>query len=89
MREEISHGPSSWIVWLESRRVRTMTDEEALAHKKNVCAAHRASATRLMNQADTLIAATPMEADDVALLQTTLSTKLKELTPEAQLEDKI
>ena len=76
-----------------------MTDEEALARKKNVRGAHRASATRLMNQADTLLAATPMDADDVALLQTTLSAKLKtleilnaeieELTPEAQLEDEI
>ena len=73
-----------------------MTDEEALARKKNVRGAHRASATRLMNQADTLLAATPMDAD---VLQTTLSAKLKtletlnaeieELTPEAQLEDEI
>lgn len=73
--------------------------EETLACKKIVRAAHRASATRLMNQAELLIGADPMNPDDLTLLQTNLSTKLTtfgdlngeivELNPEAQLEDEI
>ena len=73
-----------------------MSSEEALARKKKVRAAHRSSATRLMGQADALIGISPIDADELALLQTNLSTKLTtletlnteivELTPEAQLE---
>lgn len=74
-----------------------MSSEEALARKKKVRAAYRSSATRLMGQADALIGTTPIDADELALLQTNLSTKLTtletlnteivELTPEAQLEE--
>lgn len=77
----------------------TSTPEEDLARKKNVRAAHRASATRLMNQADSLIGASPLNTDELTLLQTSLSAKLKtletlnaeivDLTPEAQLEEEI
>lgn len=76
-----------------------MAAEEALARKKKVRAAHRTSATRLMGLADALIEATPMNADELALLQTNLTTKLTmlqafnaeivELTPETQLEEEI
>ena len=69
--------------------------EEALARKNSVRAAYRSSATRLMN----LIGATLIDADELVLLQTNLSTKLTrletlntdivELTPEAQLEEEI
>ena len=75
-----------------------MSDEEALARKK-IRAAHRSSATRLMGQAEALLAATPIDADERALLQTNLSSKyttlealneeILNLTPEAQLEEKI
>lgn len=77
----------------------TTTTEEALARKKKVRAAHRASATGLMNQADVLIGADPIDADDLILVQTNLSTKLKtlealnaeivDLTPEAQVDEEI
>lgn len=77
----------------------TSTPEEALTRKKSVRAAHRSSATRLMNQADALIGATPTNADELALLQANLSTKLTtlealnvdivDLTPAAQLEEEI
>ena len=75
-----------------------MTSGE-LMRKKKVRAAHRTSATRLLGQADALIDTTPINADELALLQTNLSTKLttletlnkeiEELIPEDQLEDKI
>ena len=74
-----------------------MTSEE-LARKK-VCAAHRTSATRLLGQADALVDTTPVNADELMLLQTNLSTKLTtletlnkeivELVPEDQLEEEI
>ena len=74
------------------------TPEEALACKKNVRAAHR-SATRLINQAGSLLEATPRDVNELALLQTSLSAKLTKLealngevaefTPEAQLEDEV
>ena len=54
-----------------------MTSEESA--RKKVCAAHRTSATRLMGQADALIETTPIYADELALLQTNLSTKLTTL----------
>ena len=73
--------------------------EEALARKKKIRAAHRSSATRLMGQAGALIEATPINADELALMQTNLSGKLTtleaanaeivELTPEPQLEEEI
>lgn len=73
--------------------------EEDLARRKSVRTAHKASATRLMNQADALIGATPINTDELALLQTTLSNKhtkletlnaaIVELTPEVQLEEEI
>jgi len=76
-----------------------MSSEETLARKKKIRAAHRTSATRLMGQAGALIEATPVNADELTLLQTNLSTKLTtlealnseivELTPEGQLEDEI
>ena len=49
--------------------------EEAFARKKNVRAAHRASATRLSNQAEALMGTTPVNADELNLLQTNLSKK--------------
>ena len=74
-----------------------MSSEETLARKKKIRAAHRTSATRLMGQAGALIEATPVNADELTLLQTNLSTKLTtlealnaeivELTPEGQLEE--
>ena len=73
--------------------------EEALARKKKIRAAHRSSATRLMGQAGALIEATPINADELALMETNLSGKLTtleaanaeivELTPEPQLEEEI
>lgn len=75
-----------------------MTSEE-LARKKKVRAAHQTSATRLMGQAETLIGTTPINHDELALVQTNLSAKLTtldtlnseivELTPGDQLEDEI
>ena len=76
-----------------------MSSEEALARKKKIRGAHRTSATRLMGQAGALIEGTPVNADELTLLQTNLSTKLMtlealkteivELTPEGQLEEEI
>ena len=75
-----------------------MTSED-LAHKKKVRAAHKTSATRLMGQADALIETTTINADELTLLQTNLSSKLTtlealdaaivELTPKDQLEEEI
>ena len=77
-------------------RIMMSTSEGALAHKTNVCAAHRSSATRLMNQADSQMEATLINTDELALLQTNLSAQLMtleilivELIPEAQLEQEI
>ena len=73
--------------------------EDALGRQRKVRGAHRASATRLMGQAETLKTATPVDLDEVVLIQTSLSSKLKtlgeldaaliELTPEEQLEEEI
>ena len=56
-----------------------LSSEETLARKKKIRAAHRTSATRLMGQAGALIEATPVNADELTLLQTNLSTKLTTL----------
>ena len=45
-----------------------MASEEALARKKNIHAAHRSSATRLMGLVETLMEATPTNADELTLL---------------------
>ena len=76
-----------------------MSAEEALVRRKKVRAAHRSSATRLMGQVGALIETTPVDTDELVLLQTNLSTKLMtlealnteivELTPEAQPEEEI
>ena len=62
------------------------TDEEALARKKKVRGAHRASATRLMGQAEALMAERPVKIDELSLRQTSLSKKAKIL---ATLDDEI
>ena len=74
-----------------------MTSEEL--ERKKVRAAHTTSATWFMGQADALIETTTINADELALLQTNLSTKLTmletlnaaivELTPEDQLKEEI
>ena len=56
-----------------------MSNAEALARKRKVRGAHRSSATRLMSQADALIAATTVNADELSLLQDNLSKKLTTL----------
>ena len=75
-----------------------MSAEEELTRKTRVCAAHRAGATRLINQARDLLGS-ELDADELTLLQTNLSSKSKtlealnaqivELTPDDQLEDEI
>ena len=75
-----------------------MTAEE-LSRKRMVRGAHRSSAVRLMGQADTRIGATPIDVDELTLLQASLSSKLTVLealdteivvlTPEDQLEEEI
>ena len=75
------------------------TREENLVRKKSVRAAHRSSTTRLLNQADAVLGAEPLNADELVLLQTNLTAKIKtlealnveivELTPEDQLENEI
>ena len=47
---------------------------ENLTRKKNVRAAHRASATRIMNQTTTALVATPVNLDDLELLKTGLTS---------------
>ena len=76
-----------------------MSMEEDLMCKKKVRAAHRTSTTRVMGQVDTLIKASPVNVDELTLLQTNLSTKLTtrealnveivELISEDQLEEEI
>ena len=71
------------------------TREEELVRKKSVRAAHRSSTTKLLNQADAVLGAEPLDADELVLLQTNLTTKIKtlealnveivELTPKDQL----
>ena len=73
--------------------------EEALAHKKKVHAGHRSSATRLAGQFEALIVNPVTNTDELALLQTSLfskltvlamlDTKIIEVTPEEQLEQEI
>ncbi len=73
--------------------------EEDLARKKSVRAAHRSSTTRLLNQADAVLEAETLDAEELVLLQTNLTAKIKtlealniemvELTPEEQLETEI
>ena len=75
------------------------TREEDLVQKKSVRAAHRSSTTRLLNLADAVLRAEPLDADELVLLQTNLTMKIKtlealnveivELTPEDQLENEI
>ena len=73
--------------------------EVALERKRKLCGAHRASATRLVGQAEALIAETSIDGNELALLQTSLSSKftmlealnkeIVELTPEDQLEEEV
>ena len=73
--------------------------EVVLTHKKNVRKAHRASATRLMNQAERVLTTSPVDTDGLAVAQTGLTMKLTklesldseilELTPEDQMEDEV
>ena len=72
---------------------------EELARKKSVRAAHRAGATRMVNQLGDLLGADIVDFDELTLLQANLSTKSKtlealdaqivDLTPDAQLEEEI
>ena len=73
--------------------------EVALGRKRKLRGAHRSSATRLVSQAEALIAETSIDGDELALLQTSLSSKfttlealnkeIVELTPEDQLEEEV
>ena len=68
---------------------------EALPRKKRIRAGHRASATRLLNQIDAILADTHPDGDRLALLKLSLKEKLEtlklldseivELTPEEEL----
>ena len=51
--------------------------EEDIARKKSVRAAHRSSTTRLMNQADALLEAEPLDKDELVLIKTNLTAKIK------------
>ena len=72
---------------------------EELPRKKSIRAAHRAGATRMVNQIGDLLGAETVEFDELTLLQTNLSTKseilealdaqIVDLTPDAELEDEI
>ena len=76
-----------------------MSAEEELTRRKNLRAAHRAGATRLMNRAGDLLGADPLDLDELTLLRTNLLAKSKtledmdtqvvELTPDGQLEEEI
>ena len=94
VEKEVYYCTLQLIVPIEAHPVKsTMSSEEALACRKKVRAAHRSA------QACALIEATPVDTDELALLQTNLSTKLTtlealnteivELTPEAQPEEEI
>ena len=54
-----------------------MTEE--LPRKKSVRAAHRAGATRMMNQVGDLLGEETLDVDELTLLQTNLSSKSKTL----------
>ena len=72
---------------------------EELPRKKSIRAAHRAGATRMVNQVGDLLGAETVEFDEPTHLQTNLSTKsetlealdaqIVDLTPDAELEDEI
>ena len=72
---------------------------EELPRKKSIRAAHRAGATRMVNQVGDLLGAETVEFDELTLFQTNLSTKsetlealdaqIVDLTPDAELEDEI
>lgn len=76
-----------------------MTEAEALPRKRRIRAGHRASATRILGQAATALAETPLDPDRLSLLKLTLDEKLEtlksldveiiELTPEEALEEEI
>ena len=76
-----------------------MTDEALLARKKRSRAGHRASATRLLDQATTALGADPLDTDQLSLLKRMLDEKretLKELdsemadlVPDDELENEI
>lgn len=73
--------------------------KEALPRKKKIRAGHRASATRLLNQVDGALAATPTDNDKLAQLKLSLHEKLDtlkqldsevvDLTPEEGLDEEI
>ena len=73
--------------------------KESLLRKKKICAGHRASATRLLNQIDTALTAPATDSDKLSQLKLSLHKKLEtlklldseivELTPEEGLEDEI
>ena len=72
-----------------------MATPEALPRKKKIRAGHRASATRLLNQIDAILAEREPDGDKLALLKLSLKEKLEtlklldseivELTPEEEL----
>ena len=74
-----------------------MTEE--LPRKKSVRAAHRAGATRMMNQVGDLLGEETLHVDKLTLLQANLSSKSKTLealdaqsvglTPNSELEEEI
>ena len=67
--------------------------------RKSLRAAHRAGATRMVDQVGDLLGAGTVDLDELTLLQTNLSTKSKtlevldaqivDLTPDAELEEEI
>ena len=73
--------------------------KEALPRKKKIRAGHQASATRLLNQVDGALAATPTDNDKLAQLKLSLHEKLEtlkqldsevvDLTPEEGLDEEI
>ena len=73
--------------------------KEALPRKKKIHAGHRASTTRLLNQIDGALGATPTDSDKLAQLKLSLQEKLEtlkqldseivDLTPEDGLEEEI
>lgn len=76
-----------------------MTDEEVLARKKRSRAGHRASATRMIDQATTAMGADPLDMDRLSLLKRMLEEKIEtlkeydselaDLVPEEELESEI
>lgn len=59
----------------------TSTPEEVLARKSKVRAGHRASTTRLMNQAEVALSADAVNPAELELLVTSLGRKLEVLSP--------